>query len=1172
MFQNPRCPFCLDRRELPVNAVSAGRSPGGVCTEWTRPSMDGGMALRQTLQWMLILVASLVIAGGAGVFWVWSQSEALLKKEIQTQLAKFAPDLPIVFEKAALETDGRVRVSAIRMDSLDHSSTLLRLPEIVVHLDRQLLVDHRQFSARKVTIQRPQLTLEQSAEGEWSWNGITPPKPAGMAWPEVEILDAEILLRAHRESPIPVEIRLTNLDAKLTPTARGQCEIRGHGDLDLVGPVEIHGLLDTATGQWKIEGLAQRIPMEDKLIGMAAELSESVKSQVNTVTRNIKERTSNPALATMGVRHANSNNGIQTAAAEGVEGVAPRGDLIPRIGLRADLELQWEVASEGFGEPIDYLIDLKIENGELTDLFPIPLYEMSGRILVGKDRLKIQNLKASNGDSQLTIHGVVPLIESDLATSLKLHADNLPVDKRVRELTPKMTKLYDLLQPEGRFDIDVSYAPDRSPPIVLNEFKVRDGSMKHDLFRYQVNTITGTIVQRDDRFVFDMQGQASGHLGHLTGYVRVHGPDDLEADLRVQTLQGLPIDETLIAAFDTPKLKAIAATLRALRVQGEGDVDVSFRRKGGAGNKFQTFLDAHVRRSEINYVRFPIPFHNVSGHITHDPTLGNVWHFQDLKGSRGDAEVSGVGSYVVTEGGGGQLDLTFDAFNVPVDATLKAACITATDRLQEVWNQLNPSAGNLEFQKLNIRWSPGGAPLVTMPMVRFSSGAVMLAAIPLPLDRVAGALSWDGQRAEIEHAEGWHGGTFFRVDSTAGKAPAYFALNPADDVSWRLHLPDLSATRVVVDEELERALPDSIRTTVEALDPRGPLDLDLALDLKQFHSPKKELTASWKMDLALKGNQINAGVTLDRATGHVHLIQGLWNGSTVTAEGYADLDSVRIWDLPVQDLSGPFSIIGNRIIAGQPQSVSVPYDKANPKRDREVTGTLYDGKVTVNADVVLSPQSILNTAYNAEISVRDARLEQWAQEHQYREKLRGPINGKVNIRGKGPSPLGVTGEGYVQVTHAQLYELPVLLQVFSKLNLRAQGDQAFRYGYADITLGQGVFDFPRIELVGDTVSLVGRGFVGFAGEQERRLGFDFYSDARSQIQIPVVSNVLDRLGSKWVRVRVDGTIDNQKAVFESRIPILDEAFGGFIEDFEAGRRNAPPQLPSAGRGSMAPRR
>lgn len=1127
------------------------------------------MALRQTLQWMLVLVATFIIAGGAGLFWVWSQSEALLKKEIRSQLTKLAPDLPIEFEKAALETDGRLRVTSIRMDSLDHTSTLMRLPEIVVHLDRRLFVDHRQISVRKVTIQRPQLTLEQSVEGEWSWNGITPPKPAGMAWPEVELLDGEILLRAHRDSPIPVEVRFTNVDAKLTPTARGQCEIKGHGDLDLVGPVEFDGLLDIATGQWKIVGLARRIPMEDRLIGMAAELSDSVKSQVNTIARTVKEKTSNPALSSMAVRHTESTNGIQTAAAEGAIESRKSESLIPRIGLRADLELQWEISSEGFGEPIDYLVDLKIENGELTDLFPVPLYEMSGRVLLGKDRLKIQNLKASNGDSQLSIHGVVPLVANSVPASLKLQAENLPVDKRARDLSPGVAKLYDMLQPEGRFDIDLSYAPDRSPPIVLNEFKVRDGRMMHDLFRYRVESITGTIAQQGDKFVFDMLGQASGHQGKLTGYVRGIGPD-LEADLRVQTLKGLPIDETLIAAFDTPKLKTIAATLRAMRIRGDGDIDVSFRRQPGANNKFQTFLDANIRRSEVNYVRFPVPLQNVSGRISHDPTLGNVWHFQNLKGSRGDTEVTGSGSFVVHEGGGGLLDLTFDAFSVPVDATLKAACITATDRLQEVWNQINPSAGNLEFQRLNIRWSPGGMPLVTMPVVRFSHGAVMLAALPVPLDRVAGALSWDGERAEIQHIEGWHGGTFIRIDSTAGKAPAYFAIHPDEDISWRLHLPNLSATRVVVDDELVRALPDSIRSTVTTLDPRGPLDLDLALDLKQFQTPKRDLTASWKMDLALKGNQINAGVTLEKATGHVQLIHGTWNGSTVAAEGYADLDSLRIWDLPVQSLTGPFAVVGNRIIAGHPQWVSVPYGERNPQGGRHLSGTIYDGKVTVDAEVVLSPQSILNTAYNAEIDLQDARLEQWAHENHYTQKLQGPVRGKMTVRGKGPSPLGLTGEGYVQIIHGQLYELPVLLQVFSKLNLRGQGDQAFRYGYADIALRQGVFDFPRIELVGDTVSLVGRGFVGFAGEQEQRLGFDFYSDARSQI--PIFKPIVDRLGSRWVRIRVDGTINNPVPVVEPRIPLLDEAFGGFIKEFEAGRRTAPPPLPSAGHGPMMQRR
>ena len=109
---------------------------------------------------------------------------------------------------------------------------------------------------------------------------------------------------------------------------------------------------------------------------------------------------------------------------------------------------------------------------------------------------------------------------------------------------------------------------------------------------------------------------------------------------------------------------------------------------------------------------------------------------------------------------------------------------------------------------------------------------------------------------------------------------------------------------------------------------------------------------------------------------------------------------------------------------------------------------------------------------------------------------------------------------------------------------------------------QGIFDFTDIRLVGDTVSLVGRGFVGFAGEQERRIGFDFYTDARNRI--PVIGPLVGMIGSGWVRVRVDGTIDNSKAVMKPRVPILDEAFGGLIESLESGQMQNRPLQPAAG--------
>ena len=1126
------------------------------------------MPLRQTLQWMLILLAVIVITVGGGVIWLWSRSEVLIRQQITQRLEQYAPELPIEFEHAALETDGRVRLTEITLAAPDGTSTLLRLPEIVVYPDRQLLIDHRQISILRVVINRPMVTLDQSADGGWSFEGLKLPKPGGMAWPEVEVLNGEIVLRTHRDALVPVELRLTHVDAHLKPTAKGQCEIRGHGDLDPIGPVEIQGDLDSTTGRWNLQVQARRIPAGDQLLGVASNLSPTVKTQIQTITQTVHDKTRSRIHPPNSPQPASIEPGIQTASMEAPGEIARASALIPGIGLRAEVALNCEVSCEGFGEAIDYSVDIQIENGEVTELFPIPLYEVSGHLLLTRDRVLIEHLKASNADSQLTIDGDLPLGESAQPPSLTLRAVNLPVDRRIRELTPGLQKLYDLLQPEGRFDIDLVYAPEATPPVILREFRVRDGSMMHDLFRYRVDAITGTIVQKGDKYVLDMQGLASGHQGTLSGFVRGTGPD-LEADLRVQTTQGLPIDDTLIAAFETPKLKVIAATLKAMRIRGEGDVDVSFRKSPQTGPKFLTFLTADLRQCEVNYQRFPLPLSQVFGRIEHDPLRGNVWHFKNLKGARGEASVTGFGQYAVVDGSG-KLDLQFDAVDVPIDATLKAACLTATDHLQEVWNQLNPSAGSLEFQKLQIHWSPGESPQITMPVIHVQGAALKLAAIPYPLDRVSGSLSWDGQSAVIQHAEGWHGSTFVDVSATAGRPAPYFQIRPASGIDWRLHLPEISIRRMVADEELRKALPDSIRTVVTQLNPRGPVDLDLAVDLKQYRTPDPLVTARFKLDATLKGNRLETGVTLDEATGHITLIDGAWDGQSLSTEGYFDLGSVRLMGLPLTHLEGPFSVVGNRITAGKPPVGSPqPYSAANPYGKGEVVADLYDGKVSLNAEAVLDSRNSAQTKYDAEVHLQDAKLELWAKEQGSRERLRGPVNGRLSFHGQGPSPLAIEGVGWVQVTQAQLYELPVLIKVFALPNLRNADDKAFKYGYADFQIRQGKVDFTKIQLVGDAISLIGRGSLGIAGDQDRKIDFDFYTDARNKV--PLIEPLIQRVASRWVWVRVDGTIDEHKAVMQARVPILDDVFRGLMKGLDNGQFQTPPN-PTNANGPTSPRR
>lgn len=1112
------------------------------------------MPLRQTLQWMLVLLATIVIVAGGGLIWLWGQSDRILKSQIAQGLEKFAPELPIDFKRASLETDGRVRLVELKLLTPDHSSTLVRLPELVTYLDRDLFVQHRQISIQRVVVNHPQVTLDQAADGTWSFEGIKFPKPAGMAWPSIEILDGDILLRVHRDALIPIELRLTNLDAKLKPTARGQCHIEGHGDVDPLGPMEILGDLDTATGRWNLTIQAQKIPAGDKLIGVATDLSPRVRTQVQTIAQVIQEKTRLATPPPEGI-----DQDIQVASLENQPQQSPGSEktLIPNIGLRADLFALCTFRCEGSGEPVDYAVDLLVEHGEITDLFPISLHDVSGRLRLTRSELMIDELKASNGQSQLIVNGTMPLNGNFEPPNLTLRASNLPIDRSIREHLPgAILKLYDLLQPEGDFDIDLKYSPEASPPVVLKEFRVRNGSMMHDLFRYRVKSINGTIVQTGDQYVFNMQGLASGQEAVLTGAIRNPGPR-FEADLRVLT-PGLPIDDVLISAFETPKLKAVAAALRQLRIRGAGDVDVSFRKHPDWGPKFKTFLVATVKNCELNYVRFPIPLSQVSGRIEFDPTRDNIWYFKNLRGNRGETLITGAGQYVVQEGG--RLGLMLNAQGVPIDATLKAACLTASDRLQEVWNQLNPTAGHLTCERVSIDWRPGQPPAIRLPDIQVTGAALQLKAVPYPLDRVQGRVSWDGQTVDIHHAEGWHGSTVVEIPTSDGESTSYFQLNPAAGIDWRLHFPRIGLRKIFADEVLRSALPISIRSVVTQLDPRGPLELDLALDLKQFRAPDPTITASFTLDTTLQGNRVTTGINLDDVTGRISIIKGSWDGQTVTAEGYAKLDRARVWGLPLTNLEGPFCIMGQRITVGKPSPGNrAPYSEENPYGGRELAASLYDGKISVNSETLVDPNSASNTKYDAEINVRDARLELWAREQGSRQRLNGPVNGYMSFHGRGPSAMDVEGNGWVQITQAQLYELPVLVKIFTMPDFRSPDNKAFKYAYADFRLHNGLFDFTKIQLVGDAISLVGRGYVGIAGERDRQIDFDFYTDARNKV--PLIEPLIRRVASRWVWIRVDGTLDMPSAVMQTRVPILDDVFRGLIKGIENGQFQTPPNPP-----------
>jgi hypothetical protein len=397
---------------------------------------------------------------------------------------------------------------------------------------------------------------------------------------------------------------------------------------------------------------------------------------------------------------------------------------------------------------------------------------------------------------------------------------------------------------------------------------------------------------------------------------------------------------------------------------------------------------------------------------------------------------------------------------------------------------------------------------------------------------------------------------------------AYLEIEPRSNVSWHLHLDDLRLRRVVCDDELRQALPPGMASVANALDPRGPIDIDLGIDLKGLDGAElasELVTAHFGLRAHFNDNTLYAGVELQNVVGNVEIVDGVWDGTAVTADGYVELSSARALNMPLQGIHGPFAIDGNQVSVGTPDFGSeewrqwlrgpVAHSEMNryPGRQLEVDNLYADddheGRFGLSGVVLLGADAA-RTQYRMDMNLRDASLRAWARDQKLAAgQLKGAVNGRLRMSGNGSSSHAAEGTGWIQISPAELYELPVFAQIFALPSLKPVSKTAFTYGYGEFTMHDGVFDFSAIDLVGDALRLAGRGTAEYADDLPGRLRLDFYSKADPRFlggvsQIPLIGTFFDN----WVHVAVNGTLDRPQV--NTQAGDLGEMGRGLLQDIE----------------------
>lgn len=1106
---------------------------------------------------VIILLLLVLVAGGIGAYY-WSKSTELIRQEMIARLQAWAPDATFSVGECTFDWMGRVHLDQFSVTLKDEQAPLIDLPETIVEVNRDALIQRQRVEVETVRLIRPSLELIRNSDGTWNWQKL-PPIPQSddrPSLPSCRLEQAQLRLQISQPDGLSSgTVVLENANLNLTPNGKRSFLIKGRTRIDRIGFLTIEGKLNVDTKTGTLTGKLSGVRVGRELMTFASRFEPRISRTVVQLEEQLREKmTREPdprsklpfSIEGIALRQPNrplfqpasaSNRPVEirNATASGTTADAPGhripvewiGDENSILGVLADLEVDFRIQHVSPETTPDVRMRFTLTGGEITNTaLPFPMTNLEGEIEYAGNRIILRDVSARNGPTTVHINGSMAKLGEMTAGRIDLSLENLACDERLRSrLSGAFGRVYDLHHPKGFVDLSASLVSDPDGRWMPQDLVVtaKKCSVLHDFFPYPIRDAIGSIRQDGRNLKLNLLGYAGSRPITLTGFVRDPGP---EAHVQFTIdVEDLPVDQQFLDACN-PRLQRILTTMG---LTGLVDAHWTLERKPGPGQKMKPHLNGTLHDATMVYRPFPYRVENLSGELEFD---GLDWDFRDLKGTHGEAKLTAEGTYRKSSGRG-DLELTITAENAAIDQSLYLAL---TPALKDLWEQFSP-AGTIEKSVTKVSLLEGQPAMISLPEIRIKDGRVKAREFPYPLDgiRAEYAYSPPDRGSQLRGAQsGWLTIKSFagHHDQTRLTGNGYVEIGAAGD--WRFHLSDWNVENLIPDATLLRACGSGLREVFLCFDPNQTIDVTGEMELRGTSNPKHPITAAWYTESELSGGRMLLGIDLDDVHGKIYS-KGTWNGQEADVDGWVDFSTLTVYEekrFRLHAVKGPFSMKKGVLAVGSPRVISRPTREVAGKNE-QISGRFIGGDLALNAEVNLNHKI---PEYRMSLDLEAGQLERFAQLYlRSSEKLRGTINSWVTLSGKGESTKAITGRGQLQISPAELYTLPVIFQVLTQLhtlNPRSPDTAAFNYALARFNIRDDRFLFDGIDLVGSQLQLKGRGVATFDG----RLGLTFASILqrsmvrRPQVWIPIVteaaglfSGVTDLVG---VAVEVTGTTDN----------------------------------------------
>ncbi len=928
----------------------------------------------------------------------------------------------------------------------------------------------------EIVFMHPKLWAKADGRGGWNVAQLLPPPPAGETPADIRIESAILVIDTNDSTRSPLVLEGINAsasrrrDGQLSPVMHVSIEPQTTRAESAVAAIDLDTRDGRVTGELVIAGLR----IDSELLALLP--------------------------------------GISAEQLRGID-CSGRADLRANFSKSPGLPLQWQAA---------YAIsDARIAVERLSRSFTQIALEGTAN----PETVSIANASARFGRAQFfaACNGSGWLSGGEFA--LQCRARELPVDSTLHDVLPlRSQRLWARFLPQGVVDVDwsmrINAAGIRPERVVVT---CREASFEdHEKFPYRVDNAWGTLTysatESEGQLDIALDGRAvnrpvtiRGKLGKLPCLCRFGdgGLDDKLADglqdellpsmppgwIRI-TCEQVPIHERLLAALPD----RAEQTVRSLDPHGQISVAWQTQRSRDTSATPHTTTDIVLHDCEVRYDKFPYLLSHITGEL-HE--RNGEWTFANVL-----SQPTAQGRTIECQGRcstgeqGHCLQLEFAGTNLPLDDQLRVAL---PEHLQKTWNQFRPN-GRVNF-RANVGYATGQAQpdisIAVQPAER--SCSIRPEFFDYALEQLDGTVTYHQGLVTLKEMRASHGRTTIATNG---------AWRKNELGGWRLELTNLSVDRLTISRDLVLAAPQNLRQVLEHVQPGGSFAIhDGTLAFTQPSEGSTQFASQWDLKLDCHQTEFDVGIELTDVSGMVQL-----SGESTQAGGYSNgqlmLDSALWQGVQLTNIRGPIRGEKNRTLLGQGVS------KVTGQTPRRIEADISGGKLQLDAIVWHDGR----TRYNLAASATGIDLGRLMQE-QFRSPtdLSGKVQGEITLAGVGSSVDLMQGSGSVRVSEAEIYELPVLVSLLKVLRNRSPNTTAFDTCEANFELTGKQIEFKQLNLVGDAVSLYGRGEANF----DHEIDLVFHSIVgRHDWNVPMLRSLLGSASEQILQIEIDGTLEH----------------------------------------------